>query len=179
MNKVDDNMLMKNIQDINMQITKAALESGRTRNDIVFVAATKMNNSEIIKRALSTGIIDAAGENRVQELLEKFDENAYQGYPLHFIGHLQTNKVKNIVGKVQLIQSVDSVKLAKEISNCAKQKELIQDILVEINIGDEDTKSGVARHSAYELIENICMMPNLKISVIMAIPPNVTDIKQI
>ncbi len=111
------------------------------------------------------------GENYVQELLEKYEKLHEKGAKFHFIGHLQTNKVKYIIDKVELIQSVDSKRLAAEISRQAEKKGLVSDILIEVNIGREKSKSGVLPEDFFDLFEKIRLLPNIKIKGVMAIPP--------
>ncbi|MBQ6845802.1 MAG: YggS family pyridoxal phosphate-dependent enzyme [Oscillospiraceae bacterium] len=159
-----------NVAALKKEIDEIARLTGRSGDDITLVAATKMNDAERVREAVAAGIT-VCGENRVQELLEKYEQGAYEGSELHFIGTLQTNKVKYIVGKVQLIQSVNSVKLAKEISKCAAKLGIVQDVLVEVNIGSEESKSGANVESVYELIENISLIPNIRVRGIMTIPP--------
>ena len=166
-----------NIACIRAEIDLAAKEAGRNGTDITLVAATKMNDSSRVREAIDAGI-DACGENRVQELMEKYDEGAYDGAPLHFIGTLQTNKVKYIVGKVLLIQSVNSLKLAREISKCAGKLGIVQDILVEINIGDEESKSGADISLAHELCREIGKLPSIRVRGLMTIPPISDDEKK-
>lgn len=162
--------ISENIQNIRREIDEAARLTGRTGADITLVAATKMNESDRVREAVAAGI-DACGENRVQELLEKYEDGAYAGAPLHFIGTLQTNKVKYLVGKVSLIQSVNSEKLAAEISKCAIKHGIVQDILVEINIGGEESKSGADIENAHSLVQNIAKLPGVRVRGLMTIPP--------
>ena len=162
--------ISENIQNIRREIDEAARLTGRTGADITLVAATKMNESDRVREAVAAGI-DACGENRVQELLEKYEDGAYTGAPLHFIGTLQTNKVKYLVGKVSLIQSVNSEKLAAEISKCAIKHGIVQDILVEINIGAEESKSGADIENAHSLVQNIAKLPGVRVRGLMTIPP--------
>lgn len=159
-----------NYKKIEERITEAALKSGRTREDITFLSATKTVSPELINYAISLGL-KYIGENRVQELLSKYDAYNLNDATLHFIGHLQTNKVKQIVDKVQMIQSVDSVKLAKEISKQSVAKGINTDILVEINIGNEDNKSGVLPEQAEDLLWEISKMDNIFVKGLMTIPP--------
>ena len=133
--------IAENIARIRQEIDAAARETGRTGRDITLVGASKMNDPAACREAIAAGI-DALGENRVQEMTEKLKENAYDGAPLHFIGHLQRNKVKQVVGKVALIQSVGSKELLDEIEKVAARLELVQDVLLEVNIGGEEAKSG-------------------------------------
>ena len=125
--------IAENIARIRQEIDAAARETGRTGRDITLVGASKMNGPEACQEAIAAGI-DALGENRVQEMTEKLKENAYNGAPLHFIGHLQRNKVKQVVGKVTLIQSVGSKELLDEIEKVAARLELVQDVLLEVNL---------------------------------------------
>ncbi len=162
--------ISENIQNIRREIDEAARLTGRTGADITLVAATKMNGADRVREAVAAGI-DACGENRVQELLEKYEDGAYTGAPLHFIGTLQTNKVKYLVGKVSLIQSVNSEKLAAEISKCAIKHGIVQDILVEINIGGEENKSGADIENAHSLVQNIAKLPGVRVRGLMTIPP--------
>ena len=128
--------IAENIAAIRARIDAAARTTGRTGADITLVAATKMNDAARVREAVAAGI-DACGENRVQEMTEKLAQGAYTGAPLHFIGHLQTNKVRQVVGKVDLIQSVDSPELLAMIEKRAAGQGIVQDILLEVNIGGE------------------------------------------
>ena len=130
------------VQTAKKRIAEAAIASGRKPEDITLVAATKMNDAERVRAAIEAGV-DVCGENRVQELLEKYEQHAYDGKPLHFIGTLQTNKVKYLIGKVSMIESVSSVKLAKVIDKEAAKAGICQDILLELNIGREESKLGI------------------------------------
>ncbi len=162
--------IAENIARIRKEIDEAARQCGKSGKDITLVAATKMNDADRVREAVLGGV-DVCGENRVQELCDKYELGAYTGKPLHFIGTLQTNKVKYLIGKVDLIQSVNSLKLAAEISKCAAKKGLVQDILVEINIGEEESKSGASITEAHELVENISKLPSVKVRGLMTIPP--------
>lgn len=159
-----------NYKSICENIAKAAAESGRKYDDITFLAATKTVEAEFINYAISLGL-DHIGENRVQELLSKYDEYDLSQTKLHMIGHLQTNKVRQIVGKVDMIESVDSIKLAKEISAQSIKRELTTDILVEVNIGGEESKSGISPEKLDELLYQIAELPAIKVQGLMTIPP--------
>ena len=124
-------MIAQNIRSIREKIAEAALKAGRDPGSIQLCAATKMNDAENVRQAIAAGV-DCCGENRVQELTQKLSENAYEGAPVHFIGHLQTTKVKQVVGKVDLIQSVDSLRLLEAIQKEAAKQDIVQDILLEI-----------------------------------------------
>ena len=159
-----------NYKTICENIAKAAQSVGKTAEDITFLAATKTVDAPTINHAISLGL-RYIGENRVQELLSKYEEYDLEHASLQFIGHLQTNKVRQIVGKVDLIQSVDSVKLAREISRCSLKQGISTDILLEVNIGREENKSGVLPEALPELLDEIKDIPAIKVRGLMAIPP--------
>jgi pyridoxal phosphate enzyme (YggS family) len=138
------------------------------------VAATKTQGSNEVREAILAGV-DACGENRVQEFAEKRAEGAYAGAPLHFIGHLQRNKLKQVVGAADLIQSVDSVELAELISKRALELGIIQEILLEINIGKEESKGGFDPDAAGDAIDEIINFMGLRIRGLMTIPPRSQD----
>lgn len=164
--------IAENIAVLRERIERAAAAAGRAAGEVMFVAATKMNDAEKVKAAVAGGI-DACGENRVQELVEKYEQNAYVGAPLHFIGSLQKNKVKYLVGKVDLIQSVDSYELAMTIAKKAQQLGTVQDVLIEVNIGREEAKSGIMPENADELLAELSETEGIKVRGLMAIPPNI------
>lgn len=157
-----------NLKAVNDKLEKAIQKSGRRREDIILLAATKTVDIDTINYAINSGI-GYIGENKVQELLSKQDGiiNVHH----HFIGHLQTNKVKDIINRVELIHSVDSIKLAKEISKQAEKNNRVMDILLEINIGDEDSKWGFTPNSVPDAINEITSFKNVRICGLMAIPP--------
>ncbi|MDD5924144.1 MAG: YggS family pyridoxal phosphate-dependent enzyme [Clostridia bacterium] len=159
-----------NYKYINEQIALACQKAGRSRDEITFLSAVKTVPADIINYAISLGL-DHIGENKVQELLEKYDEYDLKNASLQFIGHLQTNKVRQIVGKVDMIQSVDSVKLAQEISKRSEALGICTDVLVEVNTGREESKSGVMVEEAYELIDRIREFNGIKVKGLMTIPP--------
>ena len=159
-----------NYDFINEKIAEAAMKAGKTRDDITFLSATKTVEPEYINYAISLGL-SYIGENKVQELLSKYDEYNLENCSLQFIGHLQSNKVKQIVGKVDLIQSIDSIKLAKEVSKCSLKNNITSDILVEVNIGKEENKSGVMPEMLEELVEEISTLPAVNVKGVMTIPP--------
>ena len=162
--------IAENIAAIRADIEKAALAVGRDPKSIQLCAATKMNGADAVRQAIAAGV-DCCGENRVQELTQKLSENAYTGAPVHFIGHLQTNKVKQVVGKVDLIQSVDRLKLLECIQLEAARQGIVQDILLEINIGEEESKSGFSAADILPLVQNLSQYPNVRLRGLMAIPP--------
>lgn len=162
--------IAENIAQIRDQIESAAIAAGRDPGEITICAATKMNDADRVRQAIRAGIT-CCGENRVQELTQKLGENAYEGAELHFIGHLQTNKVKAVVGKVSLIQSVDSEHLLRAISKEAVKQRLIQSVLLEINIGQESSKSGFSLSDILPLLERLQEFPNIFVRGLMVIPP--------
>ena len=159
-----------NYKLINERIAEAAQKVGKSREDITFLAATKTVEPEVINHAISLGL-DHIGENKVQELLSKYDSYNLEKCSLQFIGHLQTNKVRQIVDKVDLIQSVDSVKLANEIAKQSLKLNKITDILVEVNIGREENKSGVYPENLEELLNEISKIDGISVKGLMTIPP--------
>lgn len=144
--------IAENLTKVRENIARAAKDAGRDERDILLIGATKMNDAARVREAIAAGLT-ACGENRVQELLEKNALGAYEVAQLHFIGHLQRNKVKQIVGLAQLIHSVDSVELMSAISREAEKKGIVQDILLEVNVAGEASKSGIAPENLPELLE--------------------------
>ncbi len=162
--------IAENVARIRAQMETAALACGRDPGQIQLCAATKMNDADAVRQAIAAGV-DCCGENRVQELTAKLAQNAYEGVPVHFIGHLQTNKVRQVVGKVSLIQSVDSEHLLLAIQKEAARQGIVQDILLEVNIGQEESKSGFGAEDILPLVEKAGEFPNICIKGLMAIPP--------
>ena len=162
--------IRENIERIRREIDQAARETGRTGADITLVGASKMNDAEACQEAIAAGI-DVLGENRVQEMTAKLAQNAYDGAPLHFIGHLQRNKVKQVVGKAALIQSVGSEELLREIDRQAEKLGLVQDILLEVNIGGEAAKSGFAPAVLADAAALARTLPHVRVRGLMTIPP--------
>ena len=162
--------IAENIALVREKIDAAARETGRTGRDITLVGASKMNDAAACKEAVAAGI-DALGENRVQEMRAKLSEHAYDGAPLHFIGHLQRNKVRQVVGQVALIQSVSSEALLLEIEKAAAALNLVQPILLEVNIGAEAAKSGFAPSELFRAAELSLTLPHVRTRGVMTIPP--------
>lgn len=162
--------IAENVAIVLSQLEQAAREAGRDPKEITLCAATKMNDAQRVRQAIAAGV-RCCGENRVQELTQKLSENAYEGAEIHFIGHLQTNKVKQVVGKVSLIQSVDSERLLQAISKEAVRQGIQQDILLEINIGEEASKTGFAMGDILPLLAHLSDYPNVRVKGLMAIPP--------
>lgn len=151
-------------------MARAAEAAGRDPSEITLVAATKVQTSETIRNAIRAGIT-VCGENRVQELVAHLEDNAYEGAKVHFIGHLQTNKVKFVVGKVDMIESIDSVRLMDAVEKQAAKVDVVQDILLEVNIGDEESKGGAAIDEILSLARHALECPHLRLRGLMCIPP--------
>jgi len=162
--------IAENIKTVKANIAIAAKKAGRAPEDIYLVGASKMNDAAAVQRAVSSGL-SICGENRVQEMLEKEKSRAYEGAHLHFIGHLQKNKVKNVVGLAELIHSVDSTELMETISRTAVHRGIVQDVLVEINIADEEAKSGFSPDECASAIDFASNFPGLRVRGLMCVPP--------
>ena len=160
--------IAQNIAGIREKMNAAARAAGRDPQEILLCAASKMNDADRVKAAVAGGV-DCCGENRVQELTQKQPLGAYTGKPVHFIGHLQTNKVKQVVGAVDLIQSVDRLELLECIEKAAAKKSLVQDILLEINIGQEESKSGFTVAESWEIAAAMSSYPHVRLRGLMAI----------
>ncbi len=162
--------LAQNIQAVRAKIAQAAADAGRTPGEITLCAATKVQTDETIRAAIAAGV-QVCGENRVQELTAHLEAGAYEGAGVHFIGHLQTNKVKQVVGKVELIHSVDSERLLRAIHSQAEKLGIVQDILLEVNIAGEESKGGCSPQEAEELARLTAQLPHVRLRGLMAIPP--------
>ena len=162
--------LEENIARVKANMARAALEAGRDPAEITLVAATKVQTSDTIRAAIAAGIT-ICGENRVQELTGHLDDYAYDGARVHFIGHLQTNKVRFVVGRVDLIESVDSPRLLEAIERQAEKLNLVQDILLEVNIGREESKGGCLPEDLPALARLAMDLPHVRLRGLMAIPP--------
>ena len=162
--------IAENIAQIRANMDAAARAAGRDPKDILLCAASKMNDAARVREAVAGGV-DCCGENRVQELTEKLPQGAYDGVPVHFIGHLQTNKVNKVVGKVDLIQSVDRLDLLDCINKAALRLGIRQDILLEVNIGEEPQKGGFTVEEAAQLAARMGEYPGVFLKGLMAIPP--------
>ena len=163
-------VIAENVAAVKENMRQAALAAGRNPEEITLVAATKVQTSETIRNAIKAGIT-VCGENRVQELVAHLEDNAYEGAKVHFIGHLQTNKVKFVVGKVDMIESIDSLRLMDAVEKQAAKVDVIQDILLEVNIGDEESKGGAAIDEVMALATHAMECPHLRLRGIMCIPP--------
>ena len=162
--------IAENIASIRVQMAEAAKKAGRDPSEILLCAATKMNDADRVKEAVAAGV-DCCGENRVQEIQAKRPLGAYDGKPLHFIGRLQTNKVKYLVGVVDLIESVDRMELLECIEKQAAKLGVVQNILLEVNIGGEESKGGFTKEAAAQLAAHMADFPHVRLKGLMAIPP--------
>ena len=162
--------IAENVAAVRANIRAAAEAAGRDPARIRLVAATKMNDADRVRQAIAAGV-DICGENRVQEMLEKQRQGAYEGAPLHFIGHLQKNKVRQVVGLASLIHGADSRELLEVISRTAANRQLVQDVLLEVNIGEEASKSGFRPEEVPSALEFASSLPGLRVRGLMAIPP--------
>ena len=162
--------LEENVAKVQERIARAAREAGRDPAAVTLVAATKVQSSDTIRAAITAGIT-VCGENRVQELTAHLEDGAYEGARVHFIGHLQTNKVKYVVGRVDLIESVDSPRLLEAIDRQAAKLGLVQDILLEVNIGREESKGGCLPEDLPALARLAMDAPHVRLRGLMCIPP--------
>lgn len=154
----------------NVAAVRARIEAAAHGRRVLLVAASKMNDAGRVREAVAAGV-DACGENRVQELVEKNAQGAYTGRPLHFIGHLQKNKIKYLVGVADLIESVDSAELLTLIDRRAEKLDVVQDVLLEVNIGREEAKSGLAPEDVVKTVEFAVPLAHVRVRGLMAIPP--------
>ncbi len=159
-----------NLDVIREKIAESSIKSGRTPESVRLMAVTKTVDPLFINYALDYGV-DLIGENRVQEMLRKKPDLHLDGVEKHLIGHLQTNKAGQIVGEVDMIQSVDSLKIAKEIAKQSVKKGIVTDVLLEINVGDEESKTGFSMSEFYENLSEISEIGGIKIKGLMTIPP--------
>lgn len=160
-----------NVKRVREDIARAATACGRSPDEIQMMAVTKGHPAQIINRAVEAGV-RLLGESRAQELAARYGEYT-PGCDIHFIGHLQSNKVRQIIGRVALIESVDRLSLAREINRCAAARSRAMPVLVEVNIGQEPAKSGVAPAQLGEFLLMLRELPHLSVAGLMAIVPNV------
>ena len=170
MDKRSISHVSQNTQELLEEIQQTALSCGRNPSEVRLMAVTKTVAPELVNEAISCGI-RLLGENRVQELLEKYDAYEKTGVEIHFIGHLQTNKVRQIIDKVTMIHSVDSLRLAKEIDRQAAKFNKVMDILIEVNIGGEESKFGIPPEQLEDLLDQISKLSHVSVKGLMAIPP--------
>lgn len=166
-------MLKENLQNVEQKIQEACKRSGRNREDVLLIAVSKTKPAEVLQEAYDLGI-RVFGENKVQELTEKY-EVLPKDIHWHMIGHLQTNKVKYIIDKVDLIHSVDSLKLAETIEKEAAKHAKIMDILVEVNVAEEESKFGLKKEEVIPFIETISKFSHIRIRGLMTIAPFVEN----
>jgi hypothetical protein len=166
-----DLRILRNTERVFERIERAAERSGRKPEDIRVVAVTKEASLDEIEVLLGTGRVKEVGENRVQQLVKRIDFFKEKRLTVHFIGRLQTNKVKKIIGEVDLIQSADRLNLAEEISKRASSRSIVQDVLVEVNVSGEESKAGVRSQELAQLIEKILDLPSINIRGIMTMAP--------
>ena len=160
--------IRENLEEVERRITAAAERSGRKRSDITLIAVTKTHPAEMMNEAIELGVTDI-GENKPQEVRDKYAD--VKPVRWHLIGHLQTNKVKYVIDKVCLIHSVDSVKLMDEIERQAEKHDITMDILIQVNISGEETKSGIKPEEIYDLIEHAGELSRVKVKGLMTIAP--------
>ena len=166
-------MIKENLLEVEKNIQNACEKSGRKREEVTLVAVSKTKPVDMLQEAYDAGMRNF-GENKVQELTDKY-EQLPSDIRWHMIGHLQTNKVKYLIGKTTLIHSVDSYKLACEIEKQAAKKDCIMDILVEINVASEATKFGVSTEEVIALVKEIAQLPHVRIKGLMTVAPYVAD----
>lgn len=162
--------IQEHVNAVREKIAAAAVAAGRDPSEITLCAATKVQTDDTIREAIAAGIT-VCGENRVQELTAHLAANAYEGAQVHFIGHLQTNKVNKVVGKVALIHSVDSEHLLRAIDRQADKLGLVQDVLLEVNVAGELSKGGCTPDEAWELAQLAQSLDHVRLRGLMAIPP--------
>ena len=159
-----------NTQELLAAVRQAAIDCGRDPNEVTLMAVTKTVAPELVNESIANGI-HLLGENRAQELLEKYESYEKENAEIHFIGHLQTNKVRQIIDKISMIHSVDSLHLAKEIDKQAAKIGKIMNVLIEVNIGDEESKSGVSAAELPGLLGEISKLQHISVKGLMCIPP--------
>ncbi len=174
-NQLDNDFVKQRVLEIRKKISYAAAKSDRNVNEISLMAVTKNVSADLVNVAIKSGV-RLLGENRAQELNSKYDYYEHDNVDIHFIGHLQRNKVKTIINKVDMIESVDSEHIAREIGKQALKNNKIMPILLEINIGKQQTKTGFDPDKVLEATKTIANIPGVKIRGLMTIPPkeNVT-----
>ena len=163
-------VLADNLSRVQESMHNAIIAAGRNSEEVRLLAVTKTVDAARINAAIRLGVRQI-GENRVQEFLGKRDELELDGVSAHLIGHLQTNKVKQIVGKVQMIQSVDSLRVAETIHRCSEQLGIVTPILIEVNIGGEEAKSGVSPLELEQLLYEISPLSGISVQGLMTVPP--------
>ena len=166
-------MVKENLRAVEERVEEACRRAGRSREEVTLIAVSKTKPTSAIREVMEAGVVDF-GENKVQEMCRKIEE-IKEPLHWHLIGHLQRNKVKYVVDKAYLIHSVDSLRLAEEIEKEAAKRNLVCPILVEINIGEEESKSGIRKEEAVALVKQIAALPHVKIKGLMCVPPVTED----
>lgn len=166
-------MVAENYRAVEQKVCEACARAGRDRSEVTLIAVSKTKPVEMIEEAMEAGA-DVFGENKVQELCDKY-ETLPKGLHWHLIGHLQRNKVKYVIGKAELIHSVDSLRLAEEISKESVKRGVDTDILIEVNVAEEESKFGVTVEETEALIRQVALLPGIHIQGLMTIAPYVTD----
>ena len=164
-------MIKENLEAVEKRVQDACERAGRSRDEVTLIAVSKTKPVSLIREAMACGQVDF-GENKVQELCKKLEE-IREPLRWHLIGHLQRNKVKYVVDKACLIHSVDSERLAQEIQKEAAKRDVVCPVLVEVNVGGEETKSGVSPQEALPLVRSIAALPNVKVKGLMTVAPPV------
>ena len=167
-------LLEDNLKRVQEEIAETAIKNGRNPDEIKLMAVTKTVCPELINHAIDCGV-DLIGENKVQEVLLKKDELHLENCKLHLIGHLQSNKVKKIVGIADMIQSVDSFELASQISRRSEENGIVTDILLEVNIGEDDCKFGYSAQETEEALMKIAPLNGVRVRGMMTVAPNFKD----
>ena len=167
-------LLEDNLKIVQEEIAETAIKNGRNPDEIKLMAVTKTVCPELINHAIDCGV-DLIGENKVQEVLLKKDELHLENCKLHLIGHLQSNKVKKIIGIADMIQSVDSFELASQISRRSEENGIVTDILLEVNIGEDDCKFGYSAQETEEALMKIAPLNGVRVRGMMTVAPNFKD----
>lgn len=167
-------LLEDNLKRVQEEIAETAIKNGRNPEDIKLMAVTKTVCPELINHAIDCGV-DLIGENKVQEVLLKKNELHLENCKLHLIGHLQSNKVKKIIGIADMIQSVDSFELASQISRRSEENGIVTDILLEVNIGEDDCKFGYSAQETEEALMKIAQLNGVRVKGMMTVAPNFKD----
>ena len=166
-------MLKENLANVEKKVNEACAKAGRKREEVTFIAVSKTKPVDMLQEIYDCGVRDF-GENKVQEMCDKI-EVLPDDIKWHMIGHLQTNKVKYIVGKTKLIHSVDSLKLAQEIQKQAVKKDVTVPVLIEVNIAEEESKFGIKKEETIDLVKSIAGLDHVKIMGLMTIAPYVEN----
>lgn len=172
-----NNFIFENLYQVEENIRSACEKANRNRDEVTLIAVSKTKPIPMLVAAKNAGIINF-GENKVQELCDKYEYfDSIENTPMHWhmIGHLQTNKVKYLIGKTTLIHSVDSYKLACEIEKQAAKHDCIMDILIEVNIAEEESKFGLAEEEVLQLVKQVAQLPHVRIQGLMTVAPYVVD----